>query len=113
MIDNGNGKSAPVLQSECQGSIDPVLGIRSGVKIDGAFDAKETGNREARTLHDALEAADAVTHLAECLPVLCQFSEPRALFDELQHVLMAAPCRACVRSAHDGILLQGGAGKNQ
>lgn len=85
IINEVDSQRSAVLESESKRNVDPLGGIPAGVEIDRTFDAKQSGNRKARTIHHSLVPADFIANLSQGVSVAHQLPDTGAVFNEFHH----------------------------
>jgi hypothetical protein len=80
-----NAENSSVFDLEREWQPDPISRIAGGIKIDGAFDAMKTGNRQAGVIDESLVSSDRVFDSAESRPVQYQFSTASEFFNKFHH----------------------------
>jgi len=80
-----NAEDSSIFEFECEWETNPISGIIGGIKINRAFDAMKTGNRQTGVVHECLVPGNRIFDTAKSRPVQHQFSAAGQFFDKFKH----------------------------
>ena len=86
---DGNPQRPAIFESQRDRRTNQRTQIRGSV--DGSLDPVQAGNRQPRSLDDALIARNPVADLADDVAIGCQIPNAGALLDELHHLVHILP----------------------